>query len=160
MAYNTYVKVEDGQAVLYPQTIGGFRKDNPNVSFPKAISEETLAAYNTYPVTERQKPTYDQRTQTAEKDSMPVLEGNTWVLNWTVYDKTPEQIQEYDDQQAKAVRSERDAKLYACDWTQLPDTQLTPDQEAAWANYRQDLRNIPQQPDFPYNIIWPTEPGA
>jgi hypothetical protein len=160
MARETYVKAIDNQAVQYPYTIGEFRADNKNTSFPKAISEETLAAYNSFPVTQREMPTYDQRTQYVESDTMPTLEGNAWVLGWTVYDKTPEEIQAYDDMIAKQVRGERDAKLYACDWTQLPDTALTPEQQADWATYREALRNISNQPDFPYNIVWPTAPSA
>ena len=27
-----------------------------------------------------------------------------------------------------------------------------------WAKYRQSLRDIPQQPGFPYNITWPEKP--
>ena len=27
-----------------------------------------------------------------------------------------------------------------------------------WAKYRQALRDIPQQPDFPYNVTFPTKP--
>jgi len=160
MARETYVKAIDNQAVQYPYTIGEFRADNKNTSFPKQISEETLAAYNAFPVTIREMPTYDQRTQYVEMDTMPTLEGNSWILGWTVYNKTAEQIQAYDDMTAKQVRAERDAKLYECDWTQLPDTALTPDQEAAWANYREQLRNVPQQAGFPYNIVWPTKPSA
>lgn len=160
MARETYVKAINNQAVQYPYTIGEFRADNKNTSFPKQISEETLAAYNAFPVTIREMPTYDQRTEYVEMDTMPTLEGNSWILGWTVHDKTPEQIQQYDDMMAKQVRSERDAKLYECDWTQLPDTALTPTQEAAWADYRTQLRNVPQQPSFPYNIVWPTKPTA
>jgi hypothetical protein len=158
MARDTYVKAIDGAAFQYPYTIGEFRSDNRGTSFPKVISEETLAAYNSFPVTQREMPTYDQRTQYVEMDAMPTLEGNSWIIGWTVYDKTSVQIQEYDAIAAKQVRVERDAKLYDCDWTQLPDTDLTPNQEADWANYREQLRNVPQQTDFPYNIVWPTKP--
>lgn len=37
---------------------------------------------------------------------------------------------------------------------------MTPEQQQAWAQYRQDLLDIPQQPEFPAVIIWPTAPGA
>lgn len=53
------------------------------------------------------------------------------------------------------VRAERDRRLLASDWTQLPDVQL-PTKEA-WAIYRQALRDVTQQPD-PFNIVWPTPP--
>lgn len=52
------------------------------------------------------------------------------------------------------VRAERNTKLAACDWTQLPDA---PADTAAWATYRQELRDITTQDD-PFNITWPSEP--
>lgn len=30
----------------------------------------------------------------------------------------------------------------------------------AWAKYRQDLRDLPDQPGFPFNIEFPTEPTS
>lgn len=53
------------------------------------------------------------------------------------------------------VRAERDKRLLACDWTQLPDVPLAT--KEAWAVYRQALRDITNQPD-PFNIIWPEPP--
>jgi hypothetical protein len=52
------------------------------------------------------------------------------------------------------IRAERNAKLAACDWTQLPDA---PVDAAAWATYRQELRDITTQND-PFDIIWPSLP--
>lgn len=53
------------------------------------------------------------------------------------------------------VRAERDRRLLACDWTQLPDVPLTT--KEPWATYRQALRDITEQPD-PFNITWPAAP--
>jgi hypothetical protein len=35
---------------------------------------------------------------------------------------------------------------------------MTPAQQNAWSQYRQDLLDVPQQPSFPMNIIWPISP--
>ena len=56
-------------------------------------------------------------------------------------------------------RSERDDLLDASDWTQMADTSLSADDKAAWATYRQALRDVPQQPGFPETIAWPETPG-
>ena len=53
------------------------------------------------------------------------------------------------------IRTERDAKLTESDWTQVLDA---PVDQAAWATYRQELRDVPAQTGFPNNINWPTEP--
>ena len=54
------------------------------------------------------------------------------------------------------VRSERDRKLAASDWTQLPDAPL--DTKTEWATYRQALRDVTSQTGFPFDVAWPTPP--
>ena len=53
------------------------------------------------------------------------------------------------------MRDERNGKLRASDWTQLPDVQVD---ASAWQTYRQALRDVPAQQGFPANITWPVEP--
>ena len=54
------------------------------------------------------------------------------------------------------VRAERNRLLAASDWTQLLD--IPEATRAAWAVYRQALRDLPQQPGFPHDVAWPTKP--
>lgn len=61
---------------------------------------------------------------------------------------------------AAAVRTQRDAKLAACDWTQLADAPLTTEGKLAWGEYRQALRDVPGQAGFPLVVEWPVVPGA
>jgi len=56
------------------------------------------------------------------------------------------------------VRAERDRLLADCDWTQMPDAPLTASVKQAWADYRQTLRDIPQEQDDPDSIVWPETP--
>jgi hypothetical protein len=60
-----------------------------------------------------------------------------------------------DAEQAKAVRQQRGEKLKDSDWTQVADA---PVDKAAWAVYRQALRDVTQQSGFPWTIEWPTQP--
>lgn len=55
------------------------------------------------------------------------------------------------------VRTERDKRLAASDWTTLSDVSMTPERRAEWFAYRQDLRDATKQPD-PTSIIWPSTP--
>lgn len=65
----------------------------------------------------------------------------------------------YDEQEnADAVINQRNYLLYQSDWTQIPNNPLTPQIQQEWAVYRQALRDIPQQPGFPANVVWPTPP--
>ena len=53
------------------------------------------------------------------------------------------------------VRQERNALLAASDWTQVADA---PVDQAAWATYRQELRDITSQDTFPSEVTWPVAP--
>lgn len=59
---------------------------------------------------------------------------------------------------AAATRQERDQRLRDSDWTQLLDVPAESGVRAAWAAYRQALRDITQQAEFPLNIVWPERP--
>jgi hypothetical protein len=56
------------------------------------------------------------------------------------------------------VRKQRDKLLQESDWTQLPDSPLSEAQKESWIDYRQDLRNIPQDCPDTDHITWPIKP--
>lgn len=56
------------------------------------------------------------------------------------------------------ARSERNYRLAACDWTQMPDADLTDEQRQAWANYRQQLRDLINNITDTRPLDWPTKP--
>jgi len=62
-----------------------------------------------------------------------------------------------DDEQWVSVRASRNQRLAVSDWTVLPDVPIPPGKEDEWVDYRQELRDITDQPD-PFNINWPTPP--
>lgn len=51
----------------------------------------------------------------------------------------------------------RNAELGQSDWTQIADS--TAD-KTAWAEYRQELRDLPAQNANPKKIVFPTRPEA
>lgn len=59
------------------------------------------------------------------------------------------------DQQFDYVRVVRNAELNATDWTQVADAVVD---KAAWATYRQKLRDLPAQNADPKKIVFPTRP--
>lgn len=61
-------------------------------------------------------------------------------------------------EQIDKVLSTRTSLLYQSDWTQLPNNPLTPAKQEEWAVYRQQLRDVTNQPGYPFNVIWPTQP--
>lgn len=64
-------------------------------------------------------------------------------------------LQPTSEQLAAEARAKRNALLAASDWTQVADA---PVDQAAWAAYRQELRDITSQVGFPETINWPVAP--
>ena len=63
---------------------------------------------------------------------------------------------ETDKTKLAVIRSYRNLLLSQSDWTQLPDAQCN---KAAWAQYRQSLRDLPTTIDLK-NPIVPDAPNA
>lgn len=57
-----------------------------------------------------------------------------------------------------SLRAQRDAKLAQCDWTQMPDSPLDAQVKADYADYRQALRDLPENTVDPLNPSWPAQP--
>jgi len=80
---------------------------------------------------------------------------NTWVN--TPF--TPQEMEAAKQNALRNLRRQRDDKLFACDWTQLPDVTLTPEQVAAWRVYRQQLRDYMGSVTDPFHPpAWPLPP--
>lgn len=141
-----FVKVTDGQLTKYPYTLDELRRENPKVSFPTTMSEETLASFDVYPVETISAPDSDSKTH-RNRSTAELVDGK-WTQVWYV-DELPQ------DKAEANVRGYRNLLLKQSDWTQVSDA---PVDQAAWAVYRQDLRDITSQGGFPYNVTWPSKP--
>lgn len=81
-------------------------------------------------------------------------------LSWSL-EKVPEKTEEEKLTEAKqAVRSKRDALLSESDYYLQPDYPATEEGLKAVKAYRTDLRNVPQQEGFPYEVTWPEKPDV
>ncbi len=91
-----------------------------------------------------------------------------FIAEWNLIDPQPTQVeldQAWIDWQAGSdgrlwveIRAERNEKLWASDWTQLSDVPIAGWKKTEWTDYRQELRDIPQDFPNPNDVIWPTEP--
>ncbi len=59
---------------------------------------------------------------------------------------------------ATEIREKRDKLLTETDWTQVTDTVLSVEKQEEYKNYRQALRDITEQEEFPYKVIFPEKP--
>ena len=55
------------------------------------------------------------------------------------------------------MRDHRDKLLQGSDWVSALATEKGTTYPTEWAIYRQALRDVPSQAEFPYTIVWPTE---
>lgn len=150
-----YAKISNGAVETYPYSYQQLRLDNPNVSFPAQPDLAVMADFGVYDVVDLGAPVVDYTKNLNEGE--PVEIDGIWYRNWIVSDASEQEIADRTEVQWASVRKERNSKLSACDWTQLPDTPLTAQEVADWAAYRQSLRDVTLQAD-PFNITWAVEP--
>jgi len=140
------------------------------------ITEEAVNRFESDIVFEGPQASGGTVYQYSQRDGVEQLEGKwytKYILGPTFTDRpatedTPaqtaaEQEAAYkamkDAEQAESVRTQRGEKLKECDWTQVADALLdAPVDKAAWATYRQALRDVTAQAGFPWTIDWPTQP--
>lgn len=146
-----YIQVENGQVKGYPQPLPQNWADVSNFYL---LEDERLRQYGWYPVR------FVPATKT-ENDIVIgqrfVLDGNEVIQYEEVRPKNPNEIENENAILWENIRNDRNKLLTETDWTQLPDSPLTPEKKAEWQTYRQELRDVTNQPD-PKNIIWPTKP--
>lgn len=99
---------------------------------------------------------YIEASAAPEINSSQTVHWSTDTGSWVIENKTPEQIQSELDEEMQRVRLFRNKLLSDCDWTQVADA---PVDQAAWAVYRQELRDLPANTTDPYNPVWPTPPA-
>lgn len=95
-------------------------------------------------------------------DYIPPKPGDT-ALTAYVWDAQAQAwaAQDTDAAVAQQVRAMRARLLAECDWVGLRAADIGPQPgDEDWATYRAALRDVPEQPGFPRQVVWPTAPGA
>jgi len=141
-----YVKVLNGDSVNFPYDLSQLKDANPGTSFPVVIPVNVLADYNVFEVALTTRPTIDSRTHKVTQRATEI--NGVWTQEWIIQQLPTEQA-------VSNVRADRNRQLIDSDWTQLLDS---PVDRATWATYRQALRDITTQLNFPWEIQWPESP--
>ncbi len=81
-------------------------------------------------------------------DSIGDVAGKLYDPATNTFSDAPEANDEF------SVREKRNALLAETDWWAGSDHTMT----QAQRDYRQALRDVPNQQDFPTNVSWPTKP--
>lgn len=146
------IKITNG--VQEPYSMGQLRRDNKTVSFPKVVESSTLASYNVYSVVVADAPSYDDATQVLTQNDTATEVNGQWTYEWTVRNKTSDEIAADTSAAEAAARSTRNGLLAETDYMALSDVTMSD----AMTTYRQALRDLPAQSGFPTSITWPTKP--
>ena len=140
----------DGQTIT---KVGHYKTLFPGTSFSASgVTAEFLAENNAKEVNNYLS--FDAATEKLE-DCEPYLNGDV-VSTKHVVPLTEWELNKRVESRWSAIRSQRNQLLQESDWTQLPDA---PGDKAAWATYRQELRDVTNQAD-PFAIVWPVAPGT
>ena len=162
------IRIKQTGEVVSEQT---FRAMHPNTSMPQQLTEELINDFGGDVVFEGPQASGGTVYQYSQRQGVEQINGK-WYTKYvlgpvftatTAEDGTVTTAAEHeaaykamkDAEQAKAIRTQRGEKLRDSDWTQVSDA---PVDQAAWATYRQALRDISTQEGFPWTINWPEQP--
>ena len=158
------VRLRATGAVMYESELRSYLQANDGPSFDQ-LTPEVMEAIGVDPVLEGPQATGGDHYQFSQRDGVEQVDGKwytKYILGPVFTDgetTAAEQEAEYkamkDAEQAKSVRDSRNTKLSESDWTQVADA---PVDKAAWATYRQALRDVTKQSGFPWEVQWPTQP--
>lgn len=149
-----HARISDGKVIQ----IADVRSMFPDVSFPTSGPDEKMCAFlGVLPVIDSLA---TSPTETLESIEPEIVGNQVHVVR--VRAMSVDEIQSIEQDRAALqqaiVREDRARRLAVTDWTQLADSPLSAEQKQAWSEYRQALREVPQQAGFPFDIIWPTQP--
>ena len=164
------IRVRETGAVMFEDEFRAYQKANGGPSWDRT-TDEVLEALGADVVFEGPQATGGDHYQYSVRQGVEQMDGKwytKYVLGPIFTDTTAEDgtvttaaqneaayKAAKDAEQAKSVREQRNQKLKDSDWTQVADA---PVDKAAWATYRQALRDITAQAGFPWDIQWPAQP--
>ena len=138
-------------------TQGEVRGMYANTSFPKTWSPELVEELGLDVVFESPTPTTTVY-QTAFKDGVEQDAQGRWVWKWSISEMDDDAKAAKDAEAAKGVRTTRDKLIAETDWIVIKNLELNQNIPGIWEVYRQNLRDLPKQAGFPWDITWPVKP--
>jgi hypothetical protein len=167
------IRIRESGAVMYEGEFRAYTKANGGPSW-ETTTTEVLEALGADVVFEGPQATGGTVYQYSQRDGVEQLEGKwytKYILGPVFTDTTDESGNvtpaadneaaykaQKDAEQAKSARQSRDDKLAESDWRVIKAAETATTLDAAWATYRQALRDVTGQSGFPWTITWPDAP--
>ena len=149
-----YVQANGDTFIRHIHDVEPTRWDDDNFCLVRRLTPEQIVQFGVHQLKLVTPPYFDPATQAREHGPALLIDG-VWTQNYIVTNLGPDESAAKVHAQWIVIRAERNALLVASDWTQVADA---PVDAAAWAVYRQALRDITTQPD-PFNVVWPPTPA-
>ena len=157
------------------KTQGQWRNEFANMSLPRVWKAATLDALDLDPVLRSPAATVGAY-QTSVRDGVEQNANGDWVEKYVARDMFQDTTEDgvtttkaeheaayqarLDADTATRHRTTRNKLLADSDWTQMNDSPLSNEDKTAWAVYRSELRNLPDDAAWP-NLSdedWPVAP--
>ena len=146
-------------AIVQNNTIvkhGTHKRMFPNVSFPSTGPSIEWLENNSAKVVNTTKELANDNVKLVNVDPYIDTDGNVYCVRVETF--SSEESEENLDVKKVNMRNSRDAMLRASDWTQMSDSPLSSSKKTEWATYRQTLRDLPSDSNWP-NISFPDQPS-
>ncbi len=155
------VRLENGVPVGNPIDEKNFRKLHNNTSFPRSLTVDCVEpfGYGLYQYTRPPVP----GTHFKVEETVPVKNSDgIYMQTWATKSMSVEEIEKDTELKKVEIKRLRDEKLKSSDWTMMYDVRendrYSDEFIQAWLNYREDLREISAQREYPWEVKWPTVP--
>jgi hypothetical protein len=150
-----YVQAQGDTFIRHIFDVEPTQWDADNYCYARRLTDEQAAHFGVHKKQIVTPPYHDPATQSLEEGPALLIDG-VWTQNYIVTDLSADASAAKAKAQWNVIRAERNKLLVESDWTQLPDA---PVDAAAWATYRQALRDITTEAN-PFAIVWPESPSS
>lgn len=146
-----FIKINEGVPQGSPISLNEIK----NI-FPQANTVDDVIGYAEFVFVSQPE---TQRFFRAVETTPTLNEDGKVYQTWSIEEFTDQEKTELTDLTSRGKRLIRQGLLLHSDWSQLPDNPLSDEQKLAYKTYRQQLRDLTNQPGFPWDVTWPTPPS-
>jgi len=136
---------------IYDQTTGQIKRIVQTDTIDRQLDKDELYIEGSYYGTKY----YIENSQPVEMPPRP-------DSSYAEFDYATKQWFLNPESATREIKLKRQQLLVNSDWTDLlsAKTRLGDELYNQWQTYRQELRDITNQPGYPLNVVWPTQPGS
>jgi hypothetical protein len=164
-----FARVNTGGCVKFPYTQDTLQEENPYTAFDFSVPLPELFA-----PTEAALTTGDEIVEvvmgmnpgyvTADKEVVQAttltLIDDVWTLGWDIVAKTGAALAEAEAVTRKQVDDKIDFVVAGIEQEIAENTALTAEQVQTQRDYITALRAVPQQPNYPWTVVYPSPPNT